>query len=724
MKATCSTSVITSCASPSSADGDATPISSLGGAGPVTTARLAARGIVTARDLLLVLPRGYDDLRRATPIEALAAVPDGTVVLVRGRVRRIHLFPRRFLDVFLETDAGDAVVRARWFRARAAMAKAYVKGSEVAVAGPLRTATDGTRELIHPTNVTAALAARGLGLGIRPRYGAIEGVRSRTLEQLRAAALARLHDGAPEVLPTATRVRLGLPPLVAALRQLHAPGEDAWRADSGAAGLIRARQRIVLERLLVAQLAFLLRRASAGRATVVVSASVAAAALARLTAALPFALTPSQARAVATVAADLGGARAMERLLVGDVGSGKTAVALAGAALVARAGGQTLMMVPTESLAEQQGRALAPLAVAAGLSLAVLTGSTPAGTRDELLAAGAAGRIDLLIGTQALLGDDVVLARLGLVVVDEQHRFGVAQRARLGRGGRGTTVPHLLAMSATPIPRSLALARHGDLDLSVLTERPAACPPASAVLCRSSDERRAAYARVAEAIGDGRQAFVVCPIRNEGRTGSVTAVAHHARLVKSLAPARVGLLHGALPAARKDATLRAFAAGALDVLVATTVVELGIDVANATVMIVEEAERFGLAQLHQLRGRVGRGRLAGICFLCPSDGAVSPEATARLEAVAATTDGFRLAELDLAQRGYGDLFGTLQSGEQDDVLADLAGEGAAGPTLVETARAEAERLLAGDPTLNDDDHAALAAAARARVATLFASEAG
>jgi ATP-dependent DNA helicase RecG len=278
-------------------------------------------------------------------------------------------------------------------------------------------------------------------------------------------------------------------------------------------------------------------------------------------------------------------------------------------------------------------------------------------------------------------------------------------------------------MSATPIPRSLALARHGDLDLSTLVERPAGLGPAAAVLCGSDDERRAAYARLAEAVGDGRQAFVVCATRDkERRADAVTAVAQHRRLARTLAPARVGLLHGALASSEKEATLRAFASGSLDVLVATTVVELGIDVPNATVMIVEEAERFGLAQLHQLRGRVGRGRLPGLCFLCTGAGEVSPEARARLAAVTATSDGFRLAELDLAQRGYGDLFGTLQAGAGDDeagALGDLGGDTA---RLLETARGEAERLLADDPALAS--HRPLAAAARARLDTLFASEAG
>ncbi|HEY7372987.1 MAG TPA: helicase-related protein, partial [Polyangia bacterium] len=369
---------------------------------------------------------------------------------------------------------------------------------------------------------------------------------------------------------------------------------------------------------------------------------------------------------------------------------------------------------------EQQARALLPAAERLGLELAALTGSTTGAARAALLERAAAGQIALLIGTQALLDAAPHLPRLGLAIIDEQHRFGVTVRAALARG-RGAGVPHLLSMSATPIPRSLALALHGDLDAGFLTERPGGRAPAAAAVCLGADERRAAYGRLRDAIADGRQAFVVCPVREVARRGgAVTAVAQHARLLRELAPARVGLLHGALAADAKEQTLRAFAAGALDVLVATTVVELGIDVPNATVMIVEEADRFGVAQLHQMRGRVGRGRWPGICFLCAGEGArTTDEARARLALVAASDDGFSLAEADLAQRGAGELYGTRQAGLSSELgpLAEIA-------DLLAVARREAEAALAADPALAEEANRPLARAAEARARTLFAGDAG
>ncbi len=697
----------------------------------MTAGRLGERGVRTVRDLLMRLPRAYDDLRRATPIASLPEVADGTVVLVCGRVRRLHVFPRRLLDVFVEQ--GEGVVRARWFRVPSAMAKSFPKGSEVALTGALRTATDGTRELIQPSVVTTALAARGDGgLGLRPRYGLVQGVKGRVLERMRGAALARLGganddrtDGVDrfDLLPAATRQRLALPTLAEALTRVHAPSdEDAARLEN----LAPARRRLAFEAALVAQLAFLLRRAAAPPGAVAVPLSLAAAMRARLEAAFAFALTATQARALDEITADLAAARPMRRLLVGDVGSGKTAVAFGAAALVATTGAGTLMMVPTEVLAEQQLRALAPLGARLGIGIAALTGATTAGARAAILEDCARGGVQLLIGTQALLGVAGELPRLGLVIVDEQHRFGVAQRGALGLAGGSRTAPHLLSMSATPIPRSLALALHGDLDASFLTERPGGRPPPTAVVCGTDEERLAAYARLRDALAGGNQAFVVCPVRQEARRpGAVTAVAQHARLRRSLAPARIGLLHGAQGAAEKEKALRAFAEGRTDVLVATTVVELGIDVPNATVMIVEEAERLGLAQLHQLRGRVGRGARPGICFLFASAGLpADAPGRARLGLCASLEDGFRLAEADLAARGFGDLWGTAQAGEGE-------GDGALGAAglaefaeLTALGRREAEALLATDPLLAFPAHAALAEAARARTAMLFAGEAG
>jgi ATP-dependent DNA helicase RecG len=662
------------------------------------------------------LPRGYDDLGRITPIPALAGVADGEVVLVRGTVRRLHVFPRRLLDVVVEEDG--ASVRARWFRAHASMAKAFVKGSVVALAGPVRTAADGTREMVHASNVTAELSASaGPGLGLRPRYAIIEGVKGRTLQVVRASALAAVGPGAAELLPAATRARLELPELAESFRRIHLPADAAETCE---AEIGRARRRIALETLFVTQVAFLRRRAEAGAAALSVARGTARGARDRVEAALGFALTASQRRALDQVAGDLAGRMPMQRLLIGDVGSGKTAVALGAAAMVAAAGGQTLMMVPTEVLAEQQTRALQPAAAALGLEIASLTGSTTGAARAAILERAAAGRVALLVGTQALLDAGGRLPRLALAVVDEQHRFGVTVRAALARGRGGRAVPHLLSMSATPIPRSLALALHGDLDASFLTERPAGRPPAAAIACVGAGERRAAYGRLRDAVGEGRQAFVVCPVREVARRGdAVTAVAQHARLLRELRPARVGLLHGSLAADEKERTLRAFAAGALDVLVATTVVELGIDVPNATVMIVEDAERFGVAQLHQLRGRVGRGKWPGICFMCASEAALSDEARARLALLAANDDGFALAEADLAQRGAGDLFGTRQAGAPSELgrLDEVA-------QLLAVARREAEAVLASDPTLAAPEHAFLARAAAARSQALFAEDAG
>jgi len=683
---------------------------------------------VTVRDLLLRLPTAYDDLRRATALADIAAgdIADGEVVLVRGVVRRIHVFPRRLLDVVVED--GGATLRARWFRPPAGMSKRFVKGAEVALAGPLRTAADGTRELTHPTNLTAALAslaesrgAASAGLGLRPRYAPTRGVGARVREGLVAAALACVEtaDGAAslETLPAATCARLGLPTLREALRAIHEPPASLTAQVLAAlrAGRTGAHTRLALEELVAVQTAFLRRRARAGAGggPTPVDLADAARVTARVGDALGFALTAGQSRALEEIARDLGSARPMQRLLVGDVGSGKTAVAFGAAALVADAGGQTLLMAPTEVLAAQHARALGPRAARLGFRLALLTAGTPARARAAIAADVAAGRIALVVGTHAVLDASLAFADLRLVVVDEQHRFGVEQRARARRrqtDEKGSVpVPHLLALSATPIPRTLALALHGDLDASVLDERPAGRRAPATLVCAGADARQAAYARLADTLAAGQQAFVVCPVRERARrAGAVTAISHAGALSRRLAPARVGLLHGELSSVEKDDVLRAFADGALDVLVATTVVELGIDVPNATLMIVEQAERFGLAQLHQLRGRVGRGAAPGLCLLCPSDEAAA-EGAARLATLAATDDGFAVAEADLAARGFGDLFGTRQAGAAGAGGGDLRETFA----LVELARREAEALVAADPTLARPEHAALARAADA-----------
>ena len=438
------------------------PIASFRGAGPITAARLAARGIVTARDLLMRLPRGYDDLGRVTPLAALGEVADGSVVLVRGTVRRLHVFPRRLLDVIVEDEEG-ASVRARWFRAHASMAKSFVKGAGVALAGPVRAGSDGAREMVHPSNVTAALAAAaGDGLGLRPRYADIEGVN------------AADAGGPPGVGAGGARARHGGAAAGGGARAAGAAGagrvaSDACTrprnaAEAGGDALARARRRIALETLFVTQVAFLRRRAEAGDAALSVPPD-AAAARARLEAALGFTLTASQRRALDDIAADVAGRAPMQRLLVGDVGSGKTAVALGAAALVAAAGGQTLMMVPTEVLAEQQARALEPAAARLGLAIAAADRRHARARRGRRCSsARPRGASRCSSGRRRCWTRRRRLPRLGLAIVDEQHRFGVTVRAALARGaGRRRAAPAVHVRDADPAQPGAGAARRSGL---------------------------------------------------------------------------------------------------------------------------------------------------------------------------------------------------------------------------------------------------------------------
>lgn len=673
-------------------------------------------------DLLTLLPRSYDDLTRVTPVRALKELAPGTTVLVRGRISAVRSFPGRFLAVTVDDEDGQRVV-GRWFRAPGGMSRAYVKGEQVALAGPLRIDPRGDPELVHPTNVTAALRD-GSGLGIRPRYPAIEGVPARALEKMIGHAVERFAAQWPEVLPGPARRRLGLPSAAEALRLLHRPPASTAPEVLAelAAGKSPAHRRLALEDLLVVQAMLAERRQVARSQPGRACAADPEAVRRRVEAALPFALTGAQRRAIAEIQADMAASHPMQRLLVGDVGSGKTLVALAAAVQAAASGGQALLMAPTEVLAEQHARVLGALAQRLEMRVGLLTASTPRPQRESLLALAAAGKVAVLVGTQALLAERVMLADVRLAIVDEQHRFGVSQRARLGRN---ETVPHLLVMSATPIPRTLALTVWGDLDVSILDERPPGRAPIRTELLVGDSGRRRATEALRNAVAAGQRAFVVCPVRSESaREDGVTAVARHRELVAELSPARarVGLVHGELDAAAKDGVLRAFDRGDIDVLVATTVIEVGIDVPAATLMIVEEADRFGLAQLHQLRGRVGRGDHPGTCLLLAGRHAPE-EAVARLRVVAGTQDGFAIAEADLELRGCGELFGSRQAGAPRLRVGGLA----AYAELVELARREAAAILAADPTLAAPDHRALREAIARRVqqgTPVYAEEAG
>ncbi len=613
-------------------------------------------------------------------------------------------------------------------------------GSSVVVAGKLRLAR-GQAEMANPEVIAVEGPGAGAGAagepagkparGIRPRYPEVDGVAGAVVRKLALAAARKVAPLARDGIPAAVAARQGLPPAGDALLLLHDPPEtlegDALEALLGLAS--PAHRRLAFEELFYLQLGLLERRARAAADPAPVCAPPAEA-MSKLRATLPFKLTGAQEAAIAELARDLAAPRPMQRLLQGDVGAGKTVVALMAMAAVAESGAQSTLMAPTELLAEQHLATLAPWAAALGHRVTLLTASTPRPVRESQLALIAAGVTRIVVGTHALLADRVAFHDLALAIVDEQHRFGVAQRARLrDKGGAGAAAPHLLVMTATPIPRTLALTAYGDLDLTILGELPPGRTPARTHVAWGDAGRSKADALIAREARAGHQAFVVCPQIDPGEGDDLVEGARtrahvgatHARLARN-PDLRVGLVHGRLPANEREDVMGRFSRGELDVLVATTVIEVGVDIPRATVMVVEDAERFGLSQLHQLRGRVGRGQgQTPYCILCTSVGASSPAAD-RLRVLAGSSDGFAIAEADLAIRGPGELFGTKQAGLPRILYGDLQRHA----ELIVEARREAELVRAEDPGLSRPQHAGLAAAMAERAAKvkLYAEEAG
>jgi ATP-dependent DNA helicase RecG len=528
------------------------------------------------------------------------------------------------------------------------------------------------------------------------RYPATDGLTSIEI-------LARVRDlqddlhEAVDPLPARLRARHRLPARVDALHAAHLGDHEAGR------------RRLAFDELLLGQLDYLRRRRLHGKGRPATALDGPTGLTDRWVAeALPFRLTGDQEKAVATNARALAGTEPLQRLLMGEVGSGKTVVALHAMLRAVECGHQAALMAPTETLAEQHFRTLQKLLGDVLVPVELLTGSTPASRRRTLLARLASGELPLLVGTHALIEEPVVFRSLAVAVVDEQHRFGVRQRSALDRKAPEGHAPHLLHMTATPIPRTMALLAYGDLDVVALRQLPAGRKPISTHVCASDRERARAYERIREEVAKGRQAFVVCPLVDDSDAlDARSAVAEHERLsTGELKELRVELLHGQMRPAEKQAVMERFAAGAADVLVATTVIEVGIDVPNATVMLIENAERFGISQLHQLRGRVGRGGNASTCLL------FGPKSTARLRALAAHTDGFALSEVDLQLRGEGELLGTRQSGVARFATARLPDDA----DLLLRARDVAEDLHRVDPDLEDPVHVPLRDALMERLA--------
>jgi len=701
----------------------AAPLTSLRGCGPKTADRLAERGLVSVEDLAQLLPLGYEDRRVATPIGALhdgkACTTWGEVGTQgwRGRGRR------RFYEIQLRDPADGASVLLRWFRTWPGLASRFPRGSWLQASGTPRS-WRGRLQMAHPQVARIALGQTPAREGLVPRYPVIGGVPARLLGRLVQQGLdAYLAEQPPEILPPGLLQELGLPGRADALRMLHRPSSNL--SDEEVAALQErtspAHQRLLVERVFVAQVALAKRRRSVRAARALPCPPVDRGAV---EACLPFTLTRAQQRVLGQISEDLARAVPMQRLLQGDVGAGKTAVAFGAALQVLRAGGQVALMAPTEILAGQHAETLRPWVEIAGYRLALLTGSTPRGSRETMLSLLGAGDLHLVVGTHALLAERIGWQRLGLAVVDEQHRFGVAQRARLvGAGGddAARARPHLLVMTATPIPRTLALTVYGDLDVSVVDELPPGrVAPATHVF--SARQRDKLYARLLHRLGRGDRAFVVCPLVAESEVLDVASAEQtYEDLVTRLSPHPVGLLHGRMSSEEKAQALRAFRKSDISVLVATTVVEVGVDVPDADIMVVESAERFGLAQLHQLRGRIGRRPDASPLCLLITDEDATPEARRRLQVMAKTSDGFQIAERDLEIRGPGELLGVRQAGGGRQALAGAM----ANPQLISAARAAARALVQEDPTLARPEHAGLSHAVREIMsAGIFGEEAG
>ena len=668
------------------------PLTELQGIGPARAKKLAKLGLEYLDDLLGHYPQRYED-RRA--IYAIQKAPEGENCCVCAMVAETPTLSRirKGLEL-VKLKAVDhtgalylTFFNQPYLKHSLKPGEVYIFYGKMEAMGRRRSMTNPVFEKEGAGQVTGC---------ILPVYPLTAGISNHLMVGLARQAVETCAAGQREVLPDEVRLAHQLCQAEYAARNIHFPKDYE--------SLKLARRRVMFEELftLTCGLALLKDRRGRGSGRVMTAHRAAFETL------LPFAPTNAQRRAMDDMAADLASGRLMNRLVQGDVGSGKTAVAAFGAWAAAQSGSQCAMMAPTEPLAEQHARTLHDLLAPAGVRVALLTGSVKGKEKKLLLSALEAGEIDLVVGTHALFSEGVVYRDLGLVIADEQHRFGVAQRAALAAKGGGTP-PHILVMSATPIPRTLALIIYGDLDVSVMDELPPGRTPVATYVV-GEDKRRRMYGFVRKQVAEGRQVYIVCPAVEEvepveGLEGfaDLKAVTTYVKdLQEKVFPdLRVGFVHGKLKAKEKEAAMAAFGAGELDVLVSTTVIEVGVDVPNASLMIVENAERFGLSQLHQLRGRVGRGRHQSYCVLITAS--KSDAARERLRALAATNDGFRIAEEDLRLRGPGDFFGHRQHGLPQLKVADLAAD----MELLKEAKGAAERLIAADPELSRPEHRAL-----------------
>jgi len=652
-----------------------TDIQFVKGVGPRRASLLTSRGVRTVGDLLLRIPKAYQDRSTFASLDSLRAGQDAAVRARVYRSRSIQTRTRgRILEVVL-TD-GTSFAYAKWFHGGSmSLSRGLSAGREIILFGRVDRDNYESKlvffnpefELLDESETTqGSPSSVSLDVGrIVPIYEELGGLTSRQLRRIIAAALADLASPLDDPIPPAIRSEHGFPDLRTCLQRIHFPiaGDnihDLNRRESP------AHRRLIFEEFFLLELVFALRKKKSQ-----LTSGVRFETTDRIRTAvkkiLPFHPTTAQKRVLSEIVEDLKAPHPMNRLLQGDVGSGKTIVAFEAVVVAVENGYQAAIMAPTEILAEQHylnaKRALAPL----GYSIGVLRRGIKKAEKKKLFDSLAEGSIQVVIGTHVLLEESTVFRKLGLVIIDEQHRFGVVQRLRLMSKG---DQPNTLVMTATPIPRTLAMTLYGDLDLSVIDEMP---PGRSPIKTIHETERNAdrVYGRLAEEMGKGRQCYVVYPVIEESEKVDLKSATEGFEKLSTVFSGRnVALLHGRLKSEEKEAIMRAFSGGKLDVLVSTTVIEVGVDVANATVMVIEHAERFGLAQLHQLRGRVGRGSAASLCVLMTPD-KIGETARERIDAMVSTTDGFRLAEVDLRLRGPGEMAGTRQSGLPEFRVANL-----------------------------------------------------
>jgi len=650
------------------------------------------QAVSRAADILFVLPHRYED---RTQISRIGSLQPGTAAVIEGEILLSEIVFRRRRQLLVRIGDGSGALTLRFFYFSRSQQEGLARGTRLRCHGEVRRGPLGL-EIVHPEYRRTESINEPLSQTLTPIYPATEGMtQGRHRARVSRALVTLTQQAVPDLLPPALLQQLRMPSLQEALEFVHRPPVGTQLGEL-ASGRHPAQRRLAFEELLAHQLSLLeLRRQL--RADEAPALRDAAGLQARLLASLPFTLTGAQRKVLLEVERDLIGTLPMARLIQGDVGCGKTAVAALAAARAIGSGAQVALMAPTELLAEQHARTLCSWFDPLGVAVSLLTGSQPARTRRSALHAVASGRSQLCVGTHALFQEDVQFSGLALAIIDEQHRFGVHQRLQLAAKAGcappdGARALHQLIMSATPIPRTLAMALYADLDVSIIDELPPGRTPVKTVVVPEG-KRAAIVARIDQACRAGRQAYWVCPLIEESEELAASAAAETAQaLTEALPSLCVELLHGRMPAKQKEEIMRRFLAGTTQLLVATTVIEVGVDVSNASLMVIENAERMGLAQLHQLRGRVGRGAHESSCVLLYRS-PLSQMARARLTAIRDSNDGFQIARRDLELRGPGEILGQKQTGLAQLRVADLLRDS----DLLEKARSAAGQVLQSAP---------------------------